>query len=317
MARKKTVEKAEAARVFVPETEETSSAPLGFSAEEAGEGFFDENEETESGGGRNENSPSRLTREQEAALGKRIRNGDKEAEHELVVANLGLSASIAKKFVGRGVDFEELVQEGNMGLMKAASRFNPDLGYRFSTYAVHWIKQAVSKYVAENGRMIKLPTRTVEKLAKIKATESAMENETGRTPTYPELSAATGIPEAEIKKILGVAADMLSLDYSTGGDSDSDTEMADFIQDESFGAPGDAIEAEALREVLREMMAGLTDKEREVIELRFGMNGNERLSLSEIGRRYGHTREWIRQIENAAIKKLSTPKNKAVLADFR
>lgn len=322
MTKRKTLQEEEIIRTPVFETDVSSKTQSEFSEEDAAgietEAADSDEEEAEAFGSREGSGTRRvLTKEQEEALGRRIRNGDKEAEQELVLANLGLSASIAKRFVGRGVDLEELVQEGYMGLMKAASKFNPDLGYRFSTYAVHWVRQAVSKYVAENGRLIKLPTRTAEKLAKIKATEAALENETGEKPSNAELSAATGIPEEEIKRILGAATDTLSLDYSAGGDSDSETEMGAFIQDESFGSPEEAVEEEALREVLSALMKNLSEKEREVLELRFGLNGNEPTSLSEIGRRYGHTREWIRQIENSALKKLSSPKNKAILADFR
>lgn len=258
-----------------------------------------------------------LTKEREAELGRRVREGDREAEAEMVMANVRLVMSIAKKYVGRGVDFEDLVQEGCVGLMKAVRKFNPDLGYRFSTYASRWISQAVSKYVDDCGRAIRIPGHAAEKIRKIKAIEAKLESDSGRTPELSEIAEKAEMSEEEVKNLLARELEVLSLDFVENEGEETEAEFGSMIADESAEAPEKAVMEETLRKTIKEIVGNLPEKERDVIELRYGLNGREPKSLSEIGKEYGVSRERVRQIEAGAIRRISTPKNIKILQDFR
>ena len=255
-----------------------------------------------------------LTYDEELELAKRVLDGDEEAKKRLVEANLRLVVSIAKKYVGRGMLFLDLIQEGNMGLIKAVEKFDYRKGYKFSTYATWWIRQAITRAIADQARTIRIPVHMVETINKLIRTSRHLLQKNGREPTPEEIAEEMEIPVEKVMEIQKIAQDPVSLETPIGEEDDS--HLGDFIPDDDSPAPHDSAAYTLLKEQLEEVMNTLTPREAKVLKLRFGLEDGKARTLEEVGREFMVTRERIRQIEAKALRKLRHPSRSKRLRDY-
>ena len=255
-----------------------------------------------------------LTQEEEQALAQRIEEGDDAAKNQMIEANLRLVVAVAKRYVGRGMHFLDLIQEGNMGLLKAVEKFDYRKGYKFSTYATWWIRQSITRAIADQARTIRIPVHMVETINKVARASHQLVQELGREPNAREIAEYLDLPLSKVEEIMKLSQEPISLETPVGEEDDS--HLGDFIQDNEVSEPMEAAAANSLREQLEKALSMLTEREAKVLRLRFGFEDGKTHTLEEVGKEFNVTRERVRQIESKALRRLRHPSKSKALRDF-